>query len=151
MNWDAIGAIGELLSAVMVLATLLYLSVQVRLANRTARFETTREVMAQFNACNQLFATDATIRNVVLKTTDLTVEESEQLYSYVDMYCNAWGTVQMAHDQGLLEDSLFNGALNDVGVTLERWPTMRQPIERWYNNYPDFKDTEMFKELSKHL
>ncbi len=151
MNWDAIGAIGEMLSAVAVLTTLLYLAIQIRQANRTARFETTREVMAQFNACNQLFATDATIRNVLLKTTELTFEESEQLYSYVDMYCNAWGTVQAAHDQGLIEDSLFSGALNDVGVALERWPNMRQPIERWYNNYPGFKDSKMFEELSKHL
>ncbi len=30
MNWDAIGAIGEVLSALAVLATLLYLAVQVR-------------------------------------------------------------------------------------------------------------------------
>ena len=30
MNWEAIGAIGELLSAIAVLATLIYLAVQVR-------------------------------------------------------------------------------------------------------------------------
>ncbi len=107
--------------------------------------------MAQFNACNQLFATDASIRRVLLKTTELTIEESEQLYSFVDMYCNAWGTVQIAHNQGLIEDTLLKGTLNDVGVALERWPNLSPPVERWFNNYPDFKDSKMFEEVNKHL
>jgi len=116
-----------------------------------ARFETAKEIMAQYNACNQLYATDATIRNVLLKTDELTFEESEQLYSFVDMYCNAWATVQLAFDQGLVDEALFKGTLNDAGVALNRWPNIHQPIERWFNNYPDFKSTRMFEAISQHL
>ena len=38
MNWDAIGAVGELLGALAVFATLLYLSIQVKEAARSAKF-----------------------------------------------------------------------------------------------------------------
>ena len=37
MNWDALGAIGEMLSAIGVIATLLYLSVQIRQNTRAIR------------------------------------------------------------------------------------------------------------------
>src|SRR5210317_343842 len=101
MDWNAAGAIGEILGAVAVFLTLLYLAAQIRQGNKMAHFETSREIMAQFNACNHLIATDATIREVLLKEGELSFDEAEQLYSYVDMYCNAWGTTQIAFDQGL--------------------------------------------------
>ena len=36
MNWEAIGAIGEIIGAIAVLATLLYLAQQIRQSNRFA-------------------------------------------------------------------------------------------------------------------
>nr|MDJ0879585.1 hypothetical protein [Halieaceae bacterium] len=45
MNWDAIGAIAEVLGAVAVLVTLIYLSLQIRLSNRLAEAESQRELM----------------------------------------------------------------------------------------------------------
>ena len=150
MDWDAAGAVGEILGAVAVLLTLLYLAAQIRQANKMAHFETTREIMAQFNACNHLIATEPTIREVLLKEGDLSVDESEQLYSYVDMYCNAWATTQFAFDQGLVEKPVWAGVMKDVEVTMNRWPSMRQPAETWLSNYPDFKDSEIFKAIDQH-
>lgn len=150
MDWNAAGAIGEVMGAVAVLVTLLYLAAQVRQTNTMARFETTREIMAQFNACNQLYATDQTIRRVLLKKDDLSVDEAEQLYSYVDMYCNAWATAQMAFDQGLIDKTLFSGVVKDVDVALSRWANMRQAVERWFNNYPDFKYSEIFRAFGRY-
>ena len=34
MNWDALGAIGEIIGAVAVLATLFYLAAQIKMQNR---------------------------------------------------------------------------------------------------------------------
>jgi len=150
LDWNAVGAVGEILGAVAVFLTLLYLAAQIRQSNTLARFEASREIMAQFNACNQLYATDATIRKVLLAKDELSVEEAEQLYSYVDMYCNAWATAQLAFDQGLLEETVFSGVVKDVDVALRRWPNMRQPVERWFKNYPDFKDSEIFRTLVQH-
>ena len=45
MNWDAIGATAELLGAVAVLATLVYLSLQIRQSNKLAEAESQRELM----------------------------------------------------------------------------------------------------------
>lgn len=39
MNWDAIGAVGEVIGAAGVIASLLYLSIQIRRSDQTARAE----------------------------------------------------------------------------------------------------------------
>ena len=44
MNWDAVGAVGESLSAVAVLITLVYLTIQVRQNNRSMRTSALRSV-----------------------------------------------------------------------------------------------------------
>ena len=151
MDWNAVGAVGEILGAVAVFLTLLYLATQVKQTNKMARFEATREIMAQFNACNHLCATDATIREVLLKKGELSVEEAEQLYSYVDMYCNAWGTTQMAFNQGLVDEVLYASTIKDVSVAMKRWPSMRQPVARWISNYPEFADSEIFQSISSDV
>ena len=49
MNWDAVGAIGELASALVVLITLIYLAIQVRESNRLARSSSLLAVMDGFS------------------------------------------------------------------------------------------------------
>ncbi len=48
MNWDAIGAVGELAGALAVLITLIYLAVQLRQNTNLASGAAQREVMASF-------------------------------------------------------------------------------------------------------
>ena len=144
MNWDALGAIGETFGAAAVLITLLYLAAQVRQSNVMASFETAREIMAQFNDLNRLYATDSSIRQVLLKDDELSIEEDEQLYTYADMYCNAWATAQFAFNQGQIDEVLYTGVVSDVQVALNRWPRMRKKIERWLHNYPQFRTYEIF-------
>ena len=48
MNWDAAGAIGEIIGALAVVASLLYLSIQIRRADQTQRAESVRAVLDGF-------------------------------------------------------------------------------------------------------
>lgn len=45
MNWEAIGAIGEVFGALAVLVTLFYFAVQIRQSNRLAEAQSQRELM----------------------------------------------------------------------------------------------------------
>lgn len=49
MNWEAIGAIGELLGAVAVVLSLLYVALQVRSSTRQARFDASRELAVRIS------------------------------------------------------------------------------------------------------
>jgi len=50
MSWEAIGAIGEVVGAIAVVITLLYLAVQTRQNTRAVQHATTRGVMEDANA-----------------------------------------------------------------------------------------------------
>jgi len=56
MNWEAVGAVGEIVSAVMVLVTLLFLSNQIRQSNKIAQGQAMRDVIGQFNESMQRWA-----------------------------------------------------------------------------------------------
>ena len=49
MNWDAIGAVGEIVGAIAVVVTLAYLAVQVRMARITAAAETTYSTLEAYS------------------------------------------------------------------------------------------------------
>ena len=49
MDWNAVGAIGEIVGAVAVVATLLYLSIQIREGNKQAELEGFRHTLDGFN------------------------------------------------------------------------------------------------------
>ena len=49
MDWNAVGAIGEIVGAIAVVTTLLYLSTQVREGNKQAELEGFRHTLDGFN------------------------------------------------------------------------------------------------------
>ena len=50
MNWDAIGAVGEIIGAIAVVGSLIFVGVQLRLNTREMKLSSTNELMAQLEA-----------------------------------------------------------------------------------------------------
>ena len=48
MNWDALGAVGEIIAAIGVIVTLAYLAVQIRSQTKEARLNATRELARDY-------------------------------------------------------------------------------------------------------
>lgn len=63
------------------------------------------------------------------------------------MYCNAWATAQIAFNQGQIDKPLYDSVLEDVEVEINRWPSIREPIDRWLAHYPDMKRYKVFDAL----
>lgn len=63
MNWDAIGAIGEILGAAAVVASLVYLASQIRISNRLSRIESRERADDAFARFNSLLVTDPELMN----------------------------------------------------------------------------------------
>ena len=79
MNWEAVGAIGEVIGALGVIATLAYLAVQIRQNSAVVRASTRQAIStAQADIAFRL-AQDSDFRDVALRFTSLesTVSEDE--------------------------------------------------------------------------
>ena len=151
MNWDAIGAMGEIFGAIAVLTTVAYLAIQVRRSNELSRFSSSRDVINQFNELNRLVATDSTLRAALMKTDELSLDEEEQIYNFAMMFCNVWLSVQIAYDNGQIEPELYAAGAKDVLVELDRWPNFRAAATLWVMNYPENHHLDIFQPIVDSL
>ena len=151
MNWDAIGALGELISAFAVLATLVYLSVQVRQAKnsirdnaRTARFQADMDLLLHmsgnnyFNsAAGKLWSSKASpdFRAFEYALTTKYKLSEEEAISF-NTWCFAWLKFQehcflqpLSKEDRLMHDSQISG-----------WFQLPALIEFWTEENKTFLD-----------
>jgi hypothetical protein len=148
MDWDAIGAAGEILGALSVLVTLIYLSSQIRLSNRVSRFDTMTALMEKFDSLNLHISNDPDLRQALMKKGQLSADEEEQLYSFVNMFCNTWTMAQTAKDEGLIDEDYFLGLKRDVTYEIERFANFGKFVKRWLDTYPGpTRGYEIFSEV----
>jgi hypothetical protein len=147
LNWEAIGAVGEILGAFAVFLTLIYVANQIRQANQVAKFNASKEIMNQYNEINKLLTMDMTLRQALMKETSLSPDEAEQIYNFATMFCNIWQSVQAAYDNGQSDDVSYGSGVTDARVEIDRWPNFRPAVERWMATYPEARSAKIFRAL----
>lgn len=70
MNWEAIGAIGEVVGALGVIVTLGYLAVQIRQNTASARVTTTQAILEATSSFSDLCASDIVLGRVFINGTE---------------------------------------------------------------------------------
>lgn len=75
MNWDALGALAELGGAVAVIATLVYLSVQIRQNTRESRATSSREILMYSGEFHREVARDPELRRIMWKSFETPIGE----------------------------------------------------------------------------
>ncbi len=69
MNWEAIGAVGEIVGAVAVVLTLVYLAVQLRQNTAAVSTSTYESVTSGFNSVNEVVVGDAEVADIFYRGT----------------------------------------------------------------------------------
>ena len=158
MNWEAIGAIGEIVGAIAVVLTLGYLAVQIRQNTRAVRAASHHAVTDSFNRINAVIGADASVGRIVrigrTGIDNLTEDEQVSLgYLYLSFF-RVFETLHYQHEIGTVDEQSFQSeerslyaALSYPGVR-EWWlvntygfsPGFRSHVdqvireERWLNN-----------------
>ena len=90
MNWDAISAIGEIVGAVAVIATLLYLAKEIRQNSVSVAISALRDTTAQWNHWSEMIATSPDLADIVIKGNhshrNLSDSESLRYGAYVQSF-----------------------------------------------------------------
>ena len=116
MNWDAIGAIGEIVGAMAVVATLVYLATQIRHSYRATRASTYQEIYRDYVRGARELPTAQMfklIRGETLSDEDqlaLAVARGTQFHSYE----NIW----MQHKYGVLDSDVFEDYMKQLKVII---------------------------------
>jgi hypothetical protein len=90
MNWEAIGALGQVLGSVAVVATLLYVAREVRQSGRSLSISALRDTTAQWNHWSEMIATSTDLAEIVSKGNksydNLSESESLRYGAYVQSF-----------------------------------------------------------------
>jgi len=127
IKWRSIGeAVG--LSAVVISVALL--GWEMNHANRLSEATEVREILQLYNDLNLSIASDPEFAafQVILASedeTELTDTERERALAQAHWQRNVWITVSEAHSLGIVPETRYQAALQDIRMTAEQWPKYR--------------------------
>jgi hypothetical protein len=118
MTLSDLGIIANLLSAIAVLGTLIYLSRQVRQGNLLAKSHARQRMVEQTNEELYALANDANLRECFLKSTELSREEQGKLHFFLiaAMRQREWEWFQ--HRDGVIEESIAKAYFGIIALHL---------------------------------
>jgi hypothetical protein len=107
MNWEAVGAIGQILGVIVVVLTLLYVAAQVRQGNRFAKSQARQRMIeqAQHELYGQLADPAITYANV--KTAPLSEEEQAKLSLFLIAFMRQREWEWFEYRDGVINEEVY--------------------------------------------
>ena len=127
MNWEAIGAVGEVAGAIGVIVTLGYLAVQIRQNTRSAREATWHSVLGQLAQFRSLIAQDPEVARVYREgLRDVTSLNQDDRWRFGALMQSLYSIFEMQFRTR--SDRLFEYSLDDLA-----WTGSRPGAREWWS------------------
>ncbi len=146
MNWDAIGAIGNLIAAFAVVISLIYLALQIRSQNSQARLSALHEMSREFRGTTAMFATK-NISDIFVRAnqdySSISEAESIQLIVLVTNFFRVWENTFLENRDGNLDENVWAALSRDytqpMGASsfLHIWTLRKQNYDPSFQKYVD--------------
>ena len=150
MNWEALGAIGELAGAAGVIITLLYLSRQIRESNRAARQAASREMMEESSGFYRMMSSDVEMARLWIRGTandeTLSKEELLQFRMIMTNVSMIWEKVHHMDKAGDIDSWWV-----DKIVALRRESVGAPGIQSWYEDRKHILSKEFRDLIEKEI
>ena len=148
MNWDAIGAFSEILGAISVVVSLIYVAAQVRQSTRQAATDTGFGLMSEFSRVDELILTTPEMIALMVKlesNEELTNEERKRSEHFALRLMNNWMGAEIAHQNGLLDPGLYEDMIGDARHNITSYPQLKNILLELFENYPNIKEMNIFR------
>ena len=146
MDWNAIGAIGEAVSAVAVVVTLIYLSVQLKQNTRALRSNAWQAIQDSEQRFDSLLVSDASIVDAWTRGASDGLEsfddpaERWRFYLIGKQLVDLFQTHHYQHQAGMIEDELWQTWVTQYEEELGRSAGFRDMVrERYPHLRPSFR------------
>jgi hypothetical protein len=141
MNWDATGAVAELLGALGVIITLIYLARQIVQTNRIGQASVVRELQQRYHELYELVASDVGVAELAAKLTDPDYRaqsevEEQRLQNLAGMVAGMYFSAQTAYEQGQMDEYVYQIYCEDVTARLVQWPALKCYLQKVIGRWP---------------
>ena len=139
MNWDAVGAIAEVVGAIGVLITLVYLAVQIRHNSASVDASTEDGVTSGFNDVNNVIAADGDLARIFTVGLDdpgaLSDEEVVRFFFLFSSYVNQYHRLLVLNRKGSFPNDRWGMYARELALLLST-----PGGELWKAGNPHFAD-----------
>ena len=153
VNWDAIGAVGEIVGAGAVVVSLVYLAMQIRTQNNETRFGAMHDISVGYRDTLATVA-DGEMATIIDKAIDsydsLSRVEVLRLIAGVGRIFRVWEEAYLLYESGRLNDRTwepmvrqFNGYL-DVEPFRRVWELRKRYYDESFAKYVDSLSREPY-------
>jgi hypothetical protein len=150
MSWDALGAVAELLGAIAVIASLLYLGLQIRASNKQSKAQTFHLV-----ASEQARVSDS-ITNVPENFSawlrlhhgdELSTEEYTRARFMISRIVQCFLAIEIGHENGQISDDFYEDSKLQFNTMLGREYPSVETYRYLKRNHPAMIHRPMFSEV----
>ena len=151
MNWEAAGAIGEIVGAIAVVGTLGYLALQIRQQNAATNLQIQETILTGFDEPLALIAGDlarADLFNRGLSDPDrLNDEEATQFSALFRLFMNQYLKIHRLHIAGILSEAEWENYARTGGYILRtpggaKWCETQEAFPDFFKTLKDVDDAE---------
>ena len=152
MNWEALGAVGEVLGAAGVIVTLLYLSVQIRQNTRQMRGEAVTSLAQITDKLTSELRDDPELLRSVLvaarewDTDELNAAERSRFHLF---YTQEFQLLETAYH--LFRDGLLDPGVYEVREEYTLRRLMEPGVQTWWNEHMYFLNPEFVSRMNSKL
>ncbi|MGI9628263.1 MAG: hypothetical protein ACR2QM_15625 [Longimicrobiales bacterium] len=133
MNWDAVGALAELMGAVGVIVTLIYLSRQVRDNTESIRRSTAHDALLSIARFNEFVASDPQLVDLFWRGTgepdSLTEDEWHRFVSLASTLIRRFELLYLDHLGGALSDEIWTAQVQNIRTWMSS-----AGAKRWFDS-----------------
>ncbi len=134
MEWDAVGAIGEIIGATAVVLTVFYLALQIRSSRQAANSETERHLLQVWDDNFAALAADTGVASIMTRgfrdVSSLTEEELYVFDTKIASIVTAHYNVLRMKDQGFVSLSTTDGTDHSIA-----WLLSSKGGQFWYKHH----------------
>jgi hypothetical protein len=107
INWDAVGAIGEIVGAVAVVVTLGYLAKQMRQANLHTKSQVRQRMIEQTQEELYVIVNDPSIHELFVRDQTLDPDEQVRLNAYLVSFMRQREFEWLQHEDGVIDKHTY--------------------------------------------
>ena len=151
MNWDAVGAMGEVIGALAVIGTLIYLGRQVSHSVGLTRTSQKQGIMDAYASWNEMVISSpellAFLKRMEDPENEISGEESVLARHFIYRTYNIYSSAQAAFDSHLINAEEFAFFENNIVVQMQTYPGIQKRMDEILSNHPDAKKWQIFKSV----
>jgi hypothetical protein len=149
MNWDAIGAVAELLGAIAVIASLIYLGLQIRASTYQSRAQLFQQVTSEQARVSDAITSEAESYAVWLKMyrgEPLADDEIGRALFITARFVQAYLAIDIGHENGLISEDFYLDAKQQVNNMIGG-KSARLSLYYLRNNHPNKMHRSIFSDV----